>query len=228
MRTLKGLKSIMAVSLVSIIIVILLSGSSMALNVSDVQVTLKSKNFGPDPNWGGSRANILITMNKMGNLTYIENYYSTDASGQPKLYSGNRNEVAMQDYTVSFDVIRPNKRHEQEWSMIKSTIILDRVTVYEVWINTSGTYRSFTGRQAWANSSTVDIGKGRPVIQKKEPFNPMSTVGQVNNTAGVENNTADDVTTVNKSPSLDISVIIGTIFSVYVLGKYSNRKKRSQ
>ncbi len=214
------MKKFLATLLVGITIVMLFSVSATALSTDDVQVTLKSKNWGPDPNWGGSRATITITTNKMGSLAYVEEYYGVSADGQPKFFSGNRHEEEMSGYTTMFDLIRPKNNHNQDWSMIKSKVILDKVVVYETWINTSGTYRSFVGRAAWVNNSVVDIGKGRPSIQKKEPFNPISTVAKENNT---ENVATDNTTIVDaqKSPALEIYAVIGILFSVYII-----RKKR--
>jgi hypothetical protein len=217
---------ILTTLLVSVAVAALLSTVGVAQqNTSDVQVTLKSKNWGPDPTWGGSRATITIATNKMGKLVYNEEYYGTDSDGQPKLYQGNRYETVMTDYTVTFDVMRPDHHRHQSWTMIKSLVMLDNVNVYEVWINTSGTYKSFTGRAIWQNNSVIDIGKGRPVVQKREPFNPMGGVTattQTNNTASV--NTVDNSTKTivpEKSPMVEIPLAIAILFTVYF---FSNRK----
>lgn len=213
------MKRFLTIFSIGIAIVILLSVSSIA-QTDDVQVTLKSKNWGPDQNLGGSRATITITTNKIGNLTYVEEYYGTDSDGQPKFFSGNRHEEEMKNYATSFDLVRPKNNHLQAWSLIKSKVILDRVVAYEVWINTSGTYRSFTGRAAWFNNSSFDIGKGRPTIQKKEPFNPMNTAA-ANDTENVTVNNVAIVET-QKSPMLGTYTVIGIILSVYAF----TRKKR--
>lgn len=213
------MKRFLITFLVGITIVTLFSMSSIAQSVAqsaeDVQVTLKSKNWGPDPNWGGSRATITITTNKIGSLAYVEEYYSVAADGQPKFFSGNRHEEEIKDYTTVFDIIRPKNNHYQDWSLIKSKVILDKIVVYEVWINTSGTYRSFVGRVAWVNNSTIDIGKGRPAIQNREPFNPVNTAG-INDTENVI------VSVAKKSPMLDTYPAIGIMLSVYLF----IRKKR--
>lgn len=218
------MKRFLTTFLVIIAIVISLSVSSTAQvnstgqSVSNIQVTLKSKNWGPDPTWGGSRATITLTTNKMGNLAYVEEYYSIDSYGQPNFFSGNRHEEEMKDYTVSFDIVRPKNNHKQDWSLIKSKVIIDRVVAYEVWINTSGTYKSFTGKAVWFNNSTIDIGKGRPNIQKKEPFNPISNA-KIDET---ENITVDSTIATKKSPMPETYAVIGMLFSVYIL----TRKKK--
>ncbi len=224
-KELRFVKTIPLVGIVSAIIILLFSGSSMALDASDVQVILKSKNLGPNPSFGGNDANILITLNKMGKLVYIEEYYGTDFEGEPKFYSGNRKETVMQDYTVSFDLIRPGSKHDQYWSMIKSTIILDNVIIYDIWINTTGTYKSSPGRQTWFNNSTIDIGKGKPIIQKKEPFRPTVPVEILNNTS---NDTVNNGTDAKESTMLEISTVIVTIFSVYMFRKsYMKKEKKN-
>lgn len=217
--------SVFAIFLISVTIVTLFSMICVAdPNMNDIQVTLKSKNWGPDPTSGGSRATITITINKMGKMVYLEEYYGVDGSGQPKLYSGNRYETNMKDYIVSFDLNRPTSRRNQEWQTIKAKVLLDNVVVYEIPINTSGTYKSFVGRAIWLNSSDINIGKGRPVIQKKESFDPTGGVAgtQTNSTENVVNNGTNII--VPKSPLLDIPVVIAILFAVYICFRLENKK----
>ncbi len=230
--------SILTIFLVGAIIVSLIAslfsmtGSAQVSQPSTniVQVTIKSKNWGPDPAWGGSRATITVTTNKLGNMVYVEEYYGVSSGGEPKYYSGNRYENNLKDYTVTFDLIRPDHDHRQAWSQIKAKVLIDKEIIYENWINTSGTYKSFTGRSAWYNDSAMEIGKGRPVVQKREPFDPMSsataTPTEVGNDA--ENNGNDknvnsnvdngtDIIVPEKSPMLGIIVVISILLSVYIL-----------
>lgn len=222
------MRKFLAILLISAIYVALFSIVGIAeQNIGDVQVTLKSKNLGRDPAWGGDRATITITTNKIGNLIYVEEYYGTGSDGQPKFYQGGRYETAMNDYTVTFDMNRPNSKQKQYWSTIKSKVMLDKVLVYEVWINTSGTYKSFTGRTAWANNSAIDIGKGRPAIQKREPFNPTGEVTATIQTNNTENTTNNDTAVIvpEKSPMLEMPVVIATIlFAIYIFSTKKNRK----
>jgi len=221
------MKRFLTIFLVGIAIVTLFAVIATAQSEDEIQVTLKSKNLGPDPAWGGSRATITITTNKIGDLTYVEEYYGVGGDGKPKFFNGNRHEEVMKDYTTSFDLIRPDHDHKQSWSMIKSKVIFDKVMVYEVWINTSGTYRSFTGRAGWFNNSTIEIGKGRPTIQKKEPFDPMNNLAKVSE-SNVEDNlednsvNSDNSSTSVRSPMLEGYAIIGTVLFVYIF----SRKKR--
>lgn len=211
--------------LIGVTIATLLSTVCIAQqNASDVQVTLKSKNMGVDPDWGGEKATIIITINKMGHLTYIEDYYGTDSDGQPKFYQGSRYETDMSDYTVTFDIHRPSSRRREYWSLIKSKVMLDNVVIYDPWINTSGTYKSFAGRAVWFNNSTIDIGKGRPYIQKKEPFDPTGdiTEGQTSDTENVTDNSTD-VIVPEKSPTIGIPLVIAILFSVRM---FANKKYR--
>jgi hypothetical protein len=219
--------NIFAIFLISVAMISLLSTVCVAQqDTSNIQVTLKSKNWGPDPAMGGSRATITITMNKIGHLAYVEEYYGTDANSQQKLYSGNRYEANMSDYTISFDLNRPNARRQQYWSTINAKVMLDGVIVYEIPINTSGTYKSFTGRAIWLNNSVIDIGKGRPSIQKKEPFDPTGGIAEVqtNNTENIDNNSTKVIVPA-KSPTLDIPVAIAILFAVYIFVNKKNRTK---
>jgi hypothetical protein len=217
---------ILVMFLIGATYVILFSMVSVAQQNTDaIQVTLKSKNLGLDPVWGGDKATITLTINKMGNLTYIEEYYGMDSYGQPNLYQAGRHEAVMSDYTITFDMNRPNKKHGLYWSLIKSKVMLDKVTVYETWINTSGTYRSFTGRSAWFNNSTIDVGKGRPAIQKRESFDPTvaNATSQINDTENVTDNSTK-VIVPEKASMLEVPLIIAILFAVYVFSHRKNRK----
>jgi len=106
--------------------------------------------------------------------------------------------------------------------MIKSKILLDREIVYEVWINTSGTYKNFDGKTSWYNNSTIDVGKGRPVVQKKEPFNPAgstTSIAEINSTA-----TPEPVAT-KASPAIETYAVIGTVLSVYMYSRRRGNKR---
>ena len=215
-------KGFLSTLLVSISIITLLSVVTTAQSPSDLSITLKSKNWGPDPSGEGSRATITISMNKMGSLVYVEEYYATASDGQPKFFQGNRHEEDMKDYATSFDLIRPKSHNKQYWSMIKSKILLDREIVYEVWINTSGTYKNFDGKTSWYNNSTIDVGKGRPVVQKKEPFNPAgstTSIAEINSTA-----TPEPVAT-KASPAIETYAVIGTVLSVYMYSRRRGNKR---
>lgn len=229
MNTIKMRKfSVMTIFFVGIVILSLFSmvGGAQVTQPStnEVQVTIKSKNWGPDPAWGGSRATITVTTNKIGNLVYVEEYYGVGSDGQPKFYSGNRYENAMKDYTVTFDLIRPDHDHRQAWSTIKAKVLLDKDIIYETWINTSGTYKSFVGRTAWYNDSAMQIGKGRPVVQKREQFDPMNTATAASTDGtNVTENTGDninnntDVVANEKSPAFEITIVIVALLSIYML-----------
>lgn len=218
------IKGFLSILLVSISIITLLSMVTTAQSPSDVQITLKSKNWGPDPSGEGSRATITISMNKMGSLVYVEEYYGIGAGGDPKFFQSNRHEEEMKDYTVSFDLMRPKNHNKQYWSLIKSKILLNREIVYEVWINTSGTYRNYEGKTSWYNNSTIDIGKGRPVIQKKEPFNPAGTTVSVPEINYTKNTTVDPIAT-KASPAIEIYTAIGTVLSVYMYSRRRGNKR---
>lgn len=207
-------------------VAVLLSANGMTA-VSDVQVILKSQNLGLDKNYGVYIVNITITMNKIGNLTYREYYYQTDFSsgsaGQQTLFRTSSYDIPMKDYTASFVVNRPGLKSERDsWNSIKAIVLLDKNIVFEVLMpGQSGTYKSFvTGKMVFTNDSTIQVGKTRPTIEKKPPpsFVPPSTTVTINDTGNV-----DTENTAKQSPMFETSVIIATIFSVYIFTRKNGK-----
>ena len=190
-----------------------------AQSTSDIQVILKSQNYGLDKAFGVYRANITVSMNKMGSLTYRESYYKTDytnGAGQPVLFRTNSYDVVMSGYTVSFPVTRPGLRSERDsWNTIKATVVLDKEVVFETWISQSGTYRSFvTGKTVWTNDSSVTIGKTRPNVDKKPSIFEAPVTNTDNNTGTDSADDSGDES--KKAPMIETIFILGIIiFCVY-------------
>lgn len=217
------MKKYLLLSIVFAIFVSIFSIEGIAQNATDIQVTIKMRNLGFDPSSGGTKTNITITTNKIGNLVYVEDYYSSNSYGQPNFYSGNRYEVAMNGYIVSFDLKRPNNNHWQAWSLVKSKILLDGVIVYDTWTGTSGTYKSFgPDISTNKNNSVASAGKMRSDQRLPEQFvDPVHDDSNANDTNNVGNirpmyNITNLGGTTQKTPAIGIPVIIIVILSVYM------------
>jgi len=198
------------------------SVQSQVVDVNTVQVILKSQNLGIDKNFGVYRANITITTNKIGNLTYREAFYYTDyTSGQQTFYQTKSYDIVMKDYTVSFLVSRPGLKSERDrWNSIKATVILDKNVVFETWISQSGTYKSFAaGKERFTNESIIQIGKTRPIVEKR-PSIFMTPNININDTEGERGNSTDT----KQSPIFEAPAVITIIFSVYVFVRCRNRR----
>jgi len=83
-------KGFLSTLLVSISIITLLSVVTTAQSPSDLSITLKSKTGVLTLQEKVAELTITISMNKMGSLVYVEEYYATASDGQPKFFQGNR------------------------------------------------------------------------------------------------------------------------------------------
>ena len=63
--------------------------------------------------YNAHRVEVNITTDVIGNLAYIEEYYSRDAESQPKFFGGIRHEVSMTTNTIAFEVMRPETKMEK-------------------------------------------------------------------------------------------------------------------
>lgn len=175
----------------------------IALDPSDTQVSIKMRGMGSDPSTGGSRVNITITTNMIGNLVYVEEYYTPGSSGTPNFCCGSRYESIMNDYTISFDLKRPDHDHWQKWSLVKSKVLIDGVIVYDAWTGTGGTYKSFNPETSSDKNNSV------APVEKIKPDKPKATeqfadiVHEDNSTDGI-----NDIG--NMKPMYNISSAEGT------------------
>ncbi len=218
------MKKYLLLSIIFVCFVSIFSIEGVAQNTSDTQVTIRIRNLGTDPSTGGTTANITITTNKIGNMTYVEEYYSVDSYGQPKFCCDSRYEVIMKDYIVSFDLKRPDHDHWQEWSFLKSKILLDRDIIYYARTGISGTFKSPVPEiSSNINNSVVSAGRIRSDNQRiNQQF--VDIVHEDNNTNGMINireiRPMYNVTSIEgmskKVPMIGISVGIMLILSVFI------------
>lgn len=220
------MKKYLLFGIIFVIFVSIFSIEGIAQDASDTQVTIKMRNLGNDPSSGGTIANITVIMNRTGKLAYVEEYYS-GSYAQPNFCCGSRYETVMNDYTVSFDLKRPDDNKNKLWIYVKSKVLLDGVVVYEEWTGTGGTYKSLLPEEPTNNNNSVV-----PTVRIK-PVNPrpteqyVDTVHDDNSTSGTNNignmKPMYNVTYVEGKtqnlPAIGIPVIIIVILSVYMFNK---------
>lgn len=125
----------------TMIIVILLSPMLMGMaEAAEVQY-IKINPHELDKNYNAHRVEVNITTDVIGNLAYIEEYYSVDSYGQPKPYGGIRHEEDLTTNTISFDIMRPRDKEGKEYTSIKAKVIMDNKAIFEEWIPVGSTYK---------------------------------------------------------------------------------------
>lgn len=218
------MKKYLLLSIIFACFVTIFSIQGVAQNTSDTQVSIRIRNLGLDISTGGTTANITITTNKIGDMTYVEEYYSVDSYGQPKFCCDSRHEVIMKDYIVSFDLKRPDHDHWQKWSSVNSKILLDREIIYYARTGISGNYKSPVPEISSNTSNSVtSAGRIKSGNQRiTQQF--VDIVHEDNNTNGMINirnirpmyNVTIIEGTSQKVPMIGIPVGIILILSVYI------------
>lgn len=135
-----------------------------ANSINDVpNIILKTKFLYYDKYWNGNRILINITIDKLGNLVYLEEYYKIDQDGNPEIVTtGRYYEGIIKNGYLSFEIVRPKKGNE--FSLIKGVVVLDRERIFETWINSSATYKSYNMTK---NKNPIIVKRVKPDIEKR-------------------------------------------------------------
>ena len=196
-------------------VILLFSVSSMAAQTSDIILRTKYLYF--DKDFNGHRILINITINNLDHprhLTYVEEYYRIDSSGNPaQVNSGRYYDDTISTNFISFEIVRP-KKSDSTYSLIKGVILLDNQRTFETWINSSATYKR------GANQSNVSstIKKIRPEVEKRTA--PFGVVVAASNVGNGSTDSTDQKTADGRYPL--ITIIATSIVYMFV----RNKRKR--
>ncbi len=131
-----------------IAIIILLSIDSTAQNDGiqmPTMVSIHTDYLGNNNTWGFSDILINITVNKLGHLVYVEEYYTVDGSGNPKYVLSNRyydNNITYNN--ISFQILRPFSHSGEIYNSIRGVVIFDDKRISEKWIGAvNGTHLTY-------------------------------------------------------------------------------------
>lgn len=174
------------------------------------KMSIRTKNLGRDRNWNAQKVLINITINRLGNLTYIEEYFSVDSHSQPKFYSSQIHyESKLTKGNISFEILRPRK-NLKTFILTKGIIILDGKMIYERWI-TSNISNYITINSSNKDRKTAEIVNTTATLditstpKNKEISNTIPYQNENRQIFMVNNNTND----YKKTPGFEI---IGMIF----------------
>lgn len=115
------------------ILMMLIIASIMLTGVANARVDVEQVNYiGYDRYWNALDMQMIITSTEPTQITIVENYYSTDSSGNPKFYSSNR---ILDKETVSgmndIQYRRPVDRHFSAYSQVETIVFSP--TMRAVW-----------------------------------------------------------------------------------------------
>lgn len=167
-------------------------------------------NPGPlDQNFNAHVVDVNITVDTIGNLTYLEEYFAVDSYGQPLHYDGIRHEETLKTNSVTFSIMRPRDKQGREYTSIETKVLMENKVIFDEWIPIGSTYRvnnlkNVTKNRTVVRSNTTTINK--PIILER----PNS----INKTI-IED---------QKAPGFDIVVAAIAIFGVCFLRRSNIRK----
>lgn len=188
------------------IIVILLSFILMGLAKADSVQYIKIKSLGLDKSYNAFIMAINITTDNVGNLTYMENYYTVDSYDNPKLYTNTRYETVLTSNSAYFEIMRPRDKSGKVYSLIKVTVLLNKNIIFEEWVPLGGiVYKMGSSRNSSYDNNTnmTRVARGKVVI----------TAPNFRRNDSIINKTTIDP---KGSPGFDIVMAMVIISSIYI------------
>ena len=210
-----------------VILIIASLASADTNNTNDIiKFSIKSKFLGQDKNFNTEIVRINITVDRLGKLTYIENYYLEGGSSLKFQSSAKYFDAMLTDNNVSFNISRqkPGRISDRNYVFIESIILFDNKIIFNKTVNLSDRYRlSYT--------NIVPIKSVKPMIIN----NTNKTKNDINNTKDITKNTGNITNTgskINKSiPNNNTNVsskrspgfvgIVG-IIAIFIIYLYRN------
>ncbi len=220
------MKKILVPIVVTIMVIITLLPTIMAEEnteentSSNIKISIKSKLMGIEKNWNTENVRINITIDRLGRLVYMENYYSQGGGG-PKLYStGRYYAINITNGSMSFNISRP-RGGKKTYVFIQSIVILNDSVIFEQWLNLSNrTKLGNVKSPVKANKNSTINNKTSDIVLKARSKNVRSK-----NLSGTDNiDIIDDINKKNivnkemtkKSPGFGIITAITVISIVHI------------
>lgn len=184
--------------------------NSSISDINNTNIRVKITYLGYDKNWNAEKLRINITIDRLGHLLYVENYYSM-GSEAPKSYSSKTYyDNNLTSNKISFEILRPKTRLGKPYSLIKSTIALDGKIISEKWLDSLKTTQFEIGNMSKVtNVTNVSTNKNGTMI-----YEPVNTFPSKNDTKN-DTNRADNIT-VSRSETFKRAYIFEIIMIILV------------
>lgn len=140
-------------------------------------ISINIKYLGIDKNLSAEKSFVNITMNRSGNLTYMEEYYMVDNHGNLKLDSSNRYyDGVITNNTVSFEISRARSKPEKMYSSIKGIVVFNNSTVFAAWLPMNKSYKSSSVAKSIKSSARSSVQSTTAISSSiKSIFDPPVT-----------------------------------------------------
>lgn len=193
-------------------------------DTDDTIIILKTKFLGLDKNLNAYRVTINITTNKLGSLTYIENYYYLDSNGKPtKIYSSNiYYDNILTNYNISFQILRPRNKLKSEYNLIEGIVILNNETITYGNISSAGTYRSYDN--STNNNYSLVVAQRLAYEYNKSNTKKIIRTSDILGKPNVTSIISDSSSSARKTPGFEIIAPIIILPIIYLIEKNKRRK----
>lgn len=152
------------ISIVIITTVLLLSlfPVSSTAQTDDVQLKFQIKSVGFDKNFNSYKLLVNVSLNKPGNVVYIEEFYTIDADNHPKFVTSTRSEGwelvnTGSGYNASFEVFRPVSHGGISYTLVKAVLLFNEKRVLDYWLTKNKDFIDNTGTGDDDNSLLSDV-----------------------------------------------------------------------
>ncbi len=174
-------------------------------NTNDtIKFSVKSKFLGQDKNFNTETARVNITVDRLGKLVYIENYYLEGSNSLKFQSSAKYFDAILMDNNVSFNISRPNpgRISDRKYVFIERIILFNNKIIFNKTVNLSERYYL-----SYTNILPIKPIKPRITNTTTIPQETGKSVGDITNTTTIPQETGKNIGdfTVIVSPS-DITV----------------------
>jgi hypothetical protein len=171
--------------LISIFITAGLAVTDAGNNTNDtIKFSIKSKFLGLDKNFNTEIVRINITIDKLGRLTYIENYYLEGSESLKLQSSAKYFDTILADKIISFNISRPKHGSisNRRYVFIESIILFDGKMIFNKTVNLSNRYKlNYTNIRTVKSNTTIKSPTNITNKTTKHPTN-ITNNSDINNT----------------------------------------------
>lgn len=186
-----------------------------------VKFSIKSKFLNHDKNWNTDIVRINITIDRLGRLIYIENYY-TEGSTSLKFQSSNKYfDDILINKSISFNISRPTPGgiKDRRYTFLESIILFDNKIIFNKTVNLSNRYKLDYSNISSTNKSITKINSTKFDIdtRSKSSTSKNLTNNKTNYTERNANKEKDYTLPQEKTSGFQTIITVVTVCILYML-----------
>lgn len=171
--------------------------NNVAPNASNVKISIKSKFLEVEKNRNIEKIRINITIDRLGRLVYMENYYSQGGEG-PKFYGiGRYYDANLTNSSVTFNISRP-RGNNRTYLFIQSIVLLNNTVIFEQWL-------SLPNRTKLGNIKSP-VNETKKSTRNNTIINNVTSKPRPKSLSGTDNiNNSNDINKADKQNDISLS-----------------------